>query len=141
MKRFRFLVLILIFLIARVPHFLYAQNKAEAPKTITILDYQTELKLTDSQVNQIKAHVFDFEKKAGEINVKLTSLRGEITDLLGKEGDFNEIKKKVKEYYETMADLELANFEAGSEISKVLTPEQAKKWKEIRMTKLNETKK
>lgn len=123
--------LLLIFMVGvfLFPVSLYAQQVQDSPKTI--LDYQAELKLSDTQVKEIKNYIYDFEKKAKELQRRLVSLKQEIASLLEKEGDFNVIKKKVREYHETLAELEIANLETGRNIKHVLTAEQFKKWKEI----------
>ncbi|MGB9668490.1 MAG: hypothetical protein ACPL0D_06130, partial [Thermosulfidibacteraceae bacterium] len=42
------------------------------------------------------------------------------------------IAKKIREFYNLRAELDIANIEAARKISNTLTPQQRKKWHEIR---------
>jgi len=121
-------VFVLSFLLIS-PFFSYAQKAATTPKTV--LDFKDELKLSDSQAKEIRAIIADFEKKVEELQKKLVFFKNEATGLLKKDGDFKDVKKNVKGYHDTMAELEIANLEAGRKIRQALTAEQFKMWKEI----------
>ncbi|MEO0278885.1 MAG: Spy/CpxP family protein refolding chaperone [candidate division WOR-3 bacterium] len=113
----------------------YAQTQNVRPKGI--LDYKKELALTDKQVNTIDDAIKGFEAKAKEIEKKMQTLSQEINSLLASSGNMETIKKKIKELYLLRADLDIANIEAARKINSVLTPEQRKKWQEIRQRELN----
>jgi hypothetical protein len=63
---------------------------------------------------------------------KLITLDKELKELLEKEGDLGEIKKRIKEIYSLRAEMVINEIEAGRKIDKVLNKEQKEKWKQIR---------
>ena len=111
------------------------QPKAQAQPQIqrkTILDFKDELKLTEDQVKSIKKIIDEFETKNRPLLEKLIALDKELKELLEKEGDLGEIKKKIKEIYSLRAEMIFNEIEAGRKIDKVLNKEQKEKWKQIR---------
>jgi len=98
----------------------------------TILDFKQELKLTEDQVKSIKKIIDEFEMKNRPLLEKLIALDKELKELLEKEGDLGEIKKRIKEIYNLRAEMIFNEIEAGRKIDKVLNKEQKEKWKQIR---------
>jgi Spy/CpxP family protein refolding chaperone len=98
----------------------------------TILDFKQELKLTEDQVKSIKKIIDEFETKNRPLLEKLIALDKELKELLEKEGDLGEIKKRIKEIYNLRAEMIFNEIEAGRKIDKVLNKEQKEKWKQIR---------
>jgi len=107
------------------------QGKPEVVRK-TILDFRDELKLTEDQVKSIKKIIDEFETKNRPLLEKLIALDKELKELLEKEGDLGEIKKKIKEIYSLRAEMVINEIEAGRKIDKVLNKEQKEKWKQIR---------
>jgi Spy/CpxP family protein refolding chaperone len=98
----------------------------------TILDFKQELKLTEDQVKSIKKIIDEFETKNRPLLEKLIALDKELKELLEKEGDLGEIKKRIKEIYNLRAEMVINEIEAGRKIDKILNKEQKEKWKQIR---------
>jgi septal ring factor EnvC (AmiA/AmiB activator) len=105
------------------------QQQQQAGKTI--FDYKAELNLTDDQVKKIKDNLADLDKEVRVSRAKLTLIDVDLQKLMEKEGDMNEIKKKVNEAYEIQAAIKIADLEAARKINGVLKPDQLKKWREI----------
>ena len=134
-RRSLLLTLILaVFLSA--PFSLHAQQRRVVRKAI--LDYRDELKLSDEQVEEIKAYLFDLGKKVRELRGKLVLVNREVRALL-REGakrrgslDLDKVKKKIREAFEIRAEMAIAEIETAEKINGVLTPKQFEKWKEIR---------
>ena len=130
MKRFLLLTVVLL-MIFGISASLYAQQGAPVKKTI--LDYRSDLNLTNSQVEKIKGYLTDFENRAKGLGKKLNHLNQEIRSYLEKDAALNEVnKKKIREAFAVRAELAIDDIETGTKINKTLTPEQFKKWKEIR---------
>jgi septal ring factor EnvC (AmiA/AmiB activator) len=110
-------------------------QQAEEPRqqtaVKTIFDYRAELNLTDDQVRMIREHLSALEKEVRVLRARLTIADVDLQSLLEKEGDINEIKKKVKEAFEIQASIRIADIEASRKINGVLKTEQLKKWREI----------
>jgi Spy/CpxP family protein refolding chaperone len=98
----------------------------------TILDFKDELKLSEAQVKSIKTIIDEFERKNRTLMDKFLALDKELKELLEKEGDLGEIKKRIKEIYSLRAEMAINEIEAGRKIDKVLNKEQKEKWKQIR---------
>lgn len=105
------------------------QQQQQAGKTI--FDYKAELNLTDDQVNKIKQDLADLDKEVRVFRARLTLIDVDLQKLMEKEGDMNEIKKKVNEAYEIQASIKIADLETARKINGVLKPEQLRKWREI----------
>jgi Spy/CpxP family protein refolding chaperone len=134
-----FIIAILSLIISLFLFDLYAQAqpqpKAQAQPQIqrkTILDFKDELKLTEDQVKSIKKIIDEFEGKNRPLLEKLIALDKELKELLEKEGDLGEIRKRIKEIYSIRADMVINEIETGRKIDKVLNKEQKEKWKQIR---------
>ena len=83
-------------------------------------------------MKSIKKIIDEFETKNRPLLEKLIALDKELKELLEKEGDLGEIKKKIKEIYSLRAEMIFNEIEAGRKIDKVLNKEQKEKWKQIR---------
>lgn len=98
----------------------------------TILDYKDVLALRPDQVKKIRGYLEEFEKEARPLKERIVSLNREIIQLLKDKGDIKTLRKKVKENYSLRADLFVDNIATERKIEGVLTPQQLKKWKEIK---------
>lgn len=105
-----------------------AQSKGEAK---TIFDFKAELKLTDEQEQKIKTILTNLNKDVQVKRARLVILNSEIEELLKKEGDLAEIKKKLDEFYSIQSFIKCADIEASRNINKSLTLVQLNKWREI----------
>ena len=134
-----FIIAILSLIISLFLSDLYAQAQpqpqSQAQPQIqrkTILDFKDELKLSEAQVKSIKTIIDEFERKNRTLMDKFLALDKELKELLEKEGDLGEIKKRIKEIYSLRAEMAINEIEAGRKIDKVLNKEQKEKWKQIR---------
>jgi len=83
-------------------------------------------------VKSIKKIIDEFEGKNMSLLEKFLALDKELKELLEKEGDLGEIRKRIKEIFSIRAEMVINEIEAGRKIDKVLNKEQKEKWKEIR---------
>jgi hypothetical protein len=97
----------------------------------TIFDYKSDLKLTDDQVKKIREHLGDLDKEVRVLRAKHTLIEVDLQGLMEKEGDMNEVKKKIKEAYDIQASIKIADVDTARKINAVLKPEQLKRWREI----------
>jgi len=132
MKRVCFLFLFFLFIFFS-SSFAENQNQTQPQRRVyTILDFKDELKLSKEQVEKIRKIIEDFEKRAKPLREKIVAQDREIRELLEREADLKEIRGKIKENFSLRAELIIMEIEAGRKIDGVLTPEQLKKWREIR---------
>jgi hypothetical protein len=108
-----------------------------SPKTIpvvrqTILDYKTEVGLTDKQAKDIEKLISDFQKREKENRDKIATQDKKVKELLANEGDMKEIAKGIREIYRLRGEMLIDDIETGRKIDNCLTKEQKDKWKEIR---------
>ncbi len=110
-------------------------QQAEEPRqqqaVKTIFDYKADLNLTDDQVKKIREQLSALDKEVRVLRARLTIADVDLQGLLEKDGDINEIKKKVKEAFDIQASIRIADIEAARKINGILRPEQIKKWREI----------
>jgi len=132
MKRVCFSLLFFLFIFFSLS-FAENQNQTQPQRRVyTILDFKDELKLSQEQVEKIRKIIDEFEKRAKPLRERVVAQDREIRELLEREADLKEIRGKIKENFSLRADLLIMEIEAGRKIDGVLTPEQLKKWREIR---------
>jgi len=127
-------LILALFLILSVCGIALAQDAGQdqrRAKVKTIFDFKAELKLTDEQEQKIKTILTDLNKDVQVKRARLVILNSEIEELMKKEGDLAEIKKKLDESFSIQSSIKYADIEASRNINKTLTPDQLKKWKEI----------
>lgn len=108
-------------------------NAQNPPQPKGILDYSKELGLSQKQVEAIRNAINSFEAKARENISKQQAIANELNNLLKNENfNMDLVAKKIREIYQLRADLDIANIETARKINSILTPEQRKKWQEIR---------
>jgi len=84
-------------------------------------------------VDKIKTYLADLEKKVKDSANKINQLNKDIVTSLDKESGLNDAaRQKIKESFALRADITIADLETGTKINKLLTPDQLKKWKDIR---------
>jgi len=128
-------VILLIIFIFIFPLNLFSQQVSQRKSEVvrkTILDFKDELKLNEEQVRSIKKIIDEFEVKNEGLFQKVSVLDKELKELLEKEGELSEIKKKVREIFSLRAEMVFNEIEAGRKIDKVLNKEQKERWKQIR---------
>jgi len=131
-KKFKIFLVIFIFLF---PLNLFSQQDAQPKPQAgrkTILDFKDELKLNEEQVKSIKKIIDDFEAKNRSLSQKMANLDRELKELLEKEGELKEIRKRIKDIFSLRADMIFNEIEAGRKIDKLLNEEQKERWHQIR---------
>ena len=128
-----FLSLILTFIF--LPCLTFSQ--VQRVRVWSILDWSDELGLSDKQEKDIKAYLFDLERKLGKLRVEFMKVNREIRELLregmkrGGKLDMEKVKSKIRKAYEIRAEMDIARLETAQKINGVLTPKQFEKWKKI----------
>jgi hypothetical protein len=107
----------------------FAQQEGQQGKTI--FDYKSDLKLTDDQVKKMRELLGDLDKEVKVYRAKLTLIDVDLQNLMEKEGDMSDLRKKIKEAYDIQASIKIADIETARKINQVLKPDQLKKWREI----------
>jgi len=117
--------------------------QATAPATVktTIFDYQKEVGLSDKQADAIRQKIGELQRTVRKINAELTLLNLDIQDLNAKNGNFNQLKKKVKAAYALVADLKIADYKTTRDINAVMSAKQLKKWRGIQKENIREARK
>ncbi|MDP2156822.1 MAG: hypothetical protein Q8K68_03830 [Nitrospirota bacterium] len=111
-----------------------AQKEAvQAPKGKTIYDYKSELNLTDDQIAKIKELISNLEKDVKVLQARITIVNADLEPLIKKDdlADMPQIKAKLKERYDLLSQIDIANIETRKKINTTLSPAQLKKWREI----------
>jgi len=129
-----FIIAILSLIISLIFSDLYAQTQPQPKEQTqpriqrkTILDFKDELKLSEAQVKSIKTIIDELERKNRPLMDKFLALDKELKELLEKEGDLGEIRKRISEIYSLRAEMVFNEIEAGRKIDKVLNKEQKEK--------------
>ncbi|MCX7765579.1 MAG: periplasmic heavy metal sensor [Candidatus Sumerlaeia bacterium] len=92
-----------------------------------------ELNLTEEQTAQIKEKMINIQKKRIEVGAKIRTAELELRQILEKaEPDKESALKKVEELGQLRTELQKAQILHWIELRGVLTPEQLKKWEEIK---------
>jgi Spy/CpxP family protein refolding chaperone len=133
----RFILAVVMVMIVMGVGISHAQTK-DAPsqtrtrRNRTIFDYKAQLQLTDTQVRDIKNILVDLARESRENRARLVLLDDDIRKLVNNDADLAVIRKKVDERGNILTTMMYQDIVSAREINKVLTPEQLKKWKEIK---------
>jgi Spy/CpxP family protein refolding chaperone len=109
-----------------------AQPGAGKRQVRTILDYKTDLNLTEPQTNKIRDYMNTLDKDFRVMKANLSLVNVDLQNLIEKDAEISEIKKKIRETYDIQASMRIADLETARNINKLLSTEQLKKWKAIR---------
>ena len=107
-----------------------SQQDEGQPKTI--FSYKKEVGLTDDQENKIKAILFDDQSSMNSDRNKLQELGAELSEMIKEKKDIKLIKNKLTEISKIQVEVTCRDIESGRKINNVLTPEQLKKWDDIK---------
>ena len=134
---FKTLSLLIIFgIIFLFPLNLISQQISQQQPQVTrktILDFKQELKLTEKQVKEIEKLLQVYFKKEQEMLGKIREKETKLTEMLNSDGDIKEVKKLAREIYCHRGELWAEELETAKKIDGVLSEEQRKRWKEIRL--------
>lgn len=109
-----------------------AQPAAGKRQIKTMLDYKSELNLTEDQAKRIRDYLNNLDKEFRVMKANLQLVNVDLQNLMEKDADIAEIKKKVRESYDIQASIRIVDLEAARNINKVLSKEQLARWKAIR---------
>jgi len=104
---------------------------AQAPQGRTIFDYKADLSLTDRQEREIKNVLTELNKRLRLDRARLTLLDSEVEELIIKEADLEQLRRKLREIADLQVNLRIADIEATRKINRTLSPEQLKRWRSI----------
>jgi Spy/CpxP family protein refolding chaperone len=102
----------------------------------TILDYKEELKLTEVQQEKIKAVMYELGESNKKLYTKATAVDQQLRKLLEEAGEMKDISGKVKESFMIKAQVVITGIEMGRKLEGILTPEQQKQWKDMRIAEM-----
>lgn len=117
---------------AAIPGNSIAGNLPETPIN-NILNHKSGLDLTDTQAKQLSLINNNIINKMLQVRTKAYTHQSEI-DKAGDDWsslDGVKVKSAVKEYFQCQADLKMLEFEAMAQASKILSPDQIKRFNEL----------
>lgn len=103
-----------------------------APHFKTLFSYKEELGLTPAQISAIKAQLSLLKKSHDEGDARLKRQEDEYLQLLSSDAGVDEARVKLRQIADTTVEMRLKDFQISRAITAVLTPEQRRKWQEIR---------
>ena len=106
-------------------------NMVRNKKAVTILDYRTQLGLSDAQLNQIRKILLNYYKQDGVLRAKRGTSEQELQNMINQNPTSIQVRAKVQESASITAQIRIASIEATQKIKNVLTPSQRSKWREI----------
>lgn len=113
------------------------QTQDKTPqKTKTILDFKTELSLSQEQANQIKELLDNLEKRGKDSNARLESTQNKLSELIKNKADLSVVKSKAQEIAEIQTEMPLARIDAARKTSKILSTKQLNMWNKIQKNQI-----
>lgn len=100
-------------------------------KVKTLVDYKTELSLTDKQIADIRDALKNFQVTIVEQRKLLTQYEGEYSKLVAEKAPLDQIKQKLRQVTDTNFNLRYADVLTSRKVESILTPEQMTKWRDI----------
>lgn len=142
-KKVRCWISILFVILFLIVPFTFAQNTQQPKKSAgkTILDYSNKLKLTAKQKEAVKAYLFDLEEKNKQLTEKINSLVLELRILLERNSDMEKIAVKLRKLFSFKAEAAIADIKTGRKIDNLLTPQQVKNWRKMRLKEVQRIRK
>lgn len=135
MKRIRFglpAVLLLALLSTMVP----AQEDNEPPtqeprKIKTLLDYQSELGMSDKQVEDIKKTLQEFQENMVKLRKAWIGSELAYKKMIEEHASLDDIKKQLIQNANLRANMRFYDVVTSRKVEGLLTAEQLKKWKSL----------
>lgn len=100
-------------------------------KVKTLVDYKTELTLSDAQVSQIQDALKTFRTTIVEQRKLLSQFEGEYSKLVAEKAPLEQIKQKLRQVTDTNFNLRYADVLTSRKVESILTDEQLARWREI----------
>lgn len=104
---------------------------AEKKTVKTMIDYKEDLSMTDEQVKEVKDALASYAATLKQQRGNLQTLEKEYRVLLKEEAPLADIKKKLVEIMQVRFNLRYADVLTTRRVTKALSEDQMKQWKEI----------
>lgn len=108
-----------------------AKPGGEERKVKTLVDYKTELSLTDKQVTDIRDALKSFQVTVVEQRKLLTQYEGEYSKLVAAKAPLDQIKQKLRQVTDTNFNLRYADVLTSRKVESILTADQIARWRDI----------
>ncbi len=105
--------------------------KPKTTKVKTLIDYKSELGLSDKQVKEIKDTLFAYQNVVTEQRKALSTYEKEYSGLVSERAPLEQIKGKLRQITDTSFNLRFADVQTARKVETVLTADQLKKWRDI----------
>lgn len=130
MKRFRLLLLLLGLILGLGFGPATADDRPEPKhsKPQTLLDYRSELALTDQQVKTIQKTLLAYHTVVSHERKSLSSYEKEYSALVASGAPLEEIKSKLRQCTDATFNLRLADVSTARKVESVLSAAQLKTW-------------
>ncbi len=130
MKQYGLAIMAVVFLGAA--SLTFAQGAPGArPAQKTILDYKEDLNLSDAQIVKIKAAAHELAENNRAVFKEESEVNHKIHDLLGSNGDMEELRGRIKGSFALKAQMVINGIETARRIEAVLTPAQLVIWHDL----------
>ncbi len=132
--------LLLLLLVLLAPLAVAAQEKdgpapAEGDKSKqklkTIVDYKTELGLSDEQVNGISTTLKDFQTRVVELKKQLKESEEGFAKMLAEQAPLAQVKQQLRSSADLRFQLRYLDVVTARRVEGILSQEQLKKWRDI----------
>ncbi len=106
-------------------------QEPEPKKVKTLVDYRSQLQLTDQQIADIKTTLTNFQKSILSQRQQLQRQEAEFQNLLRERAALAEIKKKLREIGETRFQLRYQDVLTSRKVEQILSASQLEQWRSI----------
>lgn len=110
---------------------LFAQPKTVAPKTKTLVDFRTEIGLSEEQVQTVNKTLELFKTSLKTYQDKLLANEKELQILLAQKADLERVKTALRLSSDLLFQMQYLDVVTSRKVEAIMTPEQLKKWQDI----------
>lgn len=118
--------------LAPIPSF--AETPAAKPKTSkvkTLIDYRSDLNLSDKQVKEIRDTLIAYQTVVTEQRKALSQYEKEYSGLVSERAPLEQIKSKLRQITDASFTLRFADVQTARRVESTLSADQLKKWRDI----------
>ncbi len=112
-----------------------AQAPQPPQKPRTLVDYQTELGLSDEQVADVKRTLDRFKSEIKAYQSSLVETEQSLVDMINQGGSIQEIKARLRQSSDLRFQLRYLDVVTSRKVEAILTAEQMARWREIQQKK------
>ncbi len=105
--------------------------KPKANKVKTLIDYKSELNLSDKQVKEIKDTLIAYQTVVTQQRKALSQYEKEYSGLVSERAPLEQIKSKLRQITDTSFNLRFADVQTARKVESTLSADQLKKWRDI----------